>query len=280
MSAATTTAAAPAVTVTVEDRFLFDLQGYIVLRGAIDRSLCVEILKAVRAVEAVDYPDLWREKLPADKRAHRSKDTDVPHQIRLNGLARLDPIFDEVIAHPSYLPYLKEFLGDPQLVNTWCITKSKGVTPGYWHSGYGPEEYTFRNGVIRSPMLNVVTMLTPNTPGDGCLIVQPGSHKRNLDLPWDKYGKSGLEAPGAVEITGDVGDVVLFSESLNHNGSAKVNDGLRTNLYYNHMNFPRCAAVLDVANAHHYWMPPEVRARFTPERKHITRWMEILKLDE
>lgn len=277
MTAVATPPQAPPV--SIEDRYVFDIHGFLVLRGAIDRSLCAELLKAVRAAEAKDYADLWREKLPKEKQAHRTKDVGDHGYIRLNGLPRLDPIFDEMIAHPAILPYLNEFMDQPQLVNTWSITKGKGVQPGGWHSGYGPEQYTFRNGVIRSPMLNVVTMLTPNTAGDGCLIVQPGSHKRNLDLPWDKHGRSGVEAPGAIEVTGDVGDVVLFSESLNHNGGVKVSDGLRTNLYYNHMSLGRSVVVYDVANAHHYWMPPEVRARFTPERKALTRWMEFLTVE-
>lgn len=280
MTTATATPETQAPAVTPENRFLFDLQGYIVLRGAVDRGLCEQLLRGVRAAEARDYPDAWREKLPPEKRAHRSKDTDVQSQIRLNGLPRHDPIFDEMIGHPAILPYLNDFMGDPQLVNTWSITKFKGVLPGWWHSGYGPEEYVFRDGTIRSPMLNVVTMLTPNTPGDGCLIVQPGSHKRNLALPSDKYGRMGRETPGAVEITGDVGDVVLFCESLNHNGDAKSSEGLRTNLYYNHLVFPRSIIAWDLGNIRHYWMPPEVRARFTPEQKKLTRWMEFVTVPE
>lgn len=278
-TAATATPAQAVDPVSIEDRFMFDLQGFLILRGAVDRALCAELLKAVRAAEAKDYADEWREKLPPEQRAHRTKDVSET-QIRLNGLPRLDPIFDEMIAHPAILPYLEAFQQNPQLVNTWSITKMKHAQPGSWHSGYGPEEYRVLKGNIRSPMLNVVTMLTPNSPGDGCLIVQPGAHKRNFDLPWDKYGMKGLEAPGSIEVTGDVGDVVLFSESLSHNGAAKTTDRLRTNLYYNHMSRERSVVMFDRPNAHNYWMPSEVRARFTPERKKLTQWMEWVTLDE
>ena len=41
----------------------------------------------------------------------------------MNVLPRLDPVIDGLIAHPAILPYLKEFMGEPQLVNTWAISK-------------------------------------------------------------------------------------------------------------------------------------------------------------
>lgn len=265
-----------ATAASIEDRFLFDLQGFLVLRGVIDRGLCDELLRTVIRLEGEDFPDAWWHARPAERRGSRTKGLGQ-QQVRLNGLPRLDPVFDELIAHPAVLPYLREFQGDPQLVNTWSISKSAGCRPGAWHHGIPPEEYAARDGVIRSPMLNVVTMLTPNAPGDGCLIVQPGSHKKNFTLPWERYASLGVEAPGAVEVTGEPGDVVLFSEALSHNGGAKTTDSRRTNLYYNHMHAHRSVLMYDPINAHHYWLPPEVRDRFTPERRELTRWMEYAR---
>lgn len=266
-------------TVTDEDRFLFDLRGYLVLRGAVDAALCKDLLAAVVALEETDFHDEWCRRRPETDRGHRTKDVGE-RQVRLNGLPRLNPVFDEIIAHPAVLPYLEAFQGDPQLVNTWAISKFEGCKPGSWHHGIPTHDYQVIDGVIRTPMLNVVTMLTPNRPGDGCLLVQPGSHKKNFTLPWDRYGIAGVEVPGAVEVTGEPGDVVLFSEALSHNGGAKTTPGRRTNLYYNHMHAHRSVVMYDARNAHHYWLPPQVRARFTPERRRLTRWMEVVRFEE
>ena len=73
--------------------------------------------------------------------------------MRLNGLPRLDPAFDRLIAHPGYLPYLLEFMADPQLANTWSISKYPGRGATGWHSGIQPADYTVRGGKIRSPMV-------------------------------------------------------------------------------------------------------------------------------
>ena len=162
------------------------------------------------------------EGLPVVTHGHFTKDRYVDHQVRLNGLPRLDPAFDRLIAHPGYLPYLREFMAAPQLANTWSISKYPGRGATGWHSGIQPADYTVRGAKIRSPMVNVVTMLTPNHPGDGCFCVIPGSHKKNFELDRERWLWAGLDTPGAIEVTGDPGDVMIFTEALVHAGAAKT----------------------------------------------------------
>jgi hypothetical protein len=103
---------------------------------------------------------------------------------QLNGLPKIDPtgLFDTLVAHPRVLPYLDAFVGDPQLVNTWSLSKSQGTSPnrkGGWHGGLEPRGYAVdTRGQIRTQMLNVVWSLTDNGPGDGEMAVLPGSHVR------------------------------------------------------------------------------------------------------
>lgn len=260
--------------VTDEEKYLFDIQGFLVLRGAIDRDLVEALDRAVVENEAIDHDESWADGLPVVHGQHFIKDTDVGHQIRLNGLPRLDPIFDRLIAHPAILPYLKEFMGEPQLVNTWSISKYEGRGATVWHNGLPTYEYTVRDGVIRSPMINVVIMLTPNHPGDGCFAVIPGSHKKNLDLDYQRWGTAGLDTPGAIEVTGEPGDVMIFSEALTHTGATKTTSRRRTTLQYNHLHLNRACIMWDHHNARHFWMPPSIRARFTPEQRELTRWMD------
>lgn len=260
--------------VTQDERFMFDLQGFLLLRGAIEPELIEGLDRAVVANEAIEHDESWAEGLPVVSARHLTKDTNVEHQVRLNGLPRLDPVFDGLIAHRSILPYLDAFMGEPQLVNTWSISKYEGRGATGWHNGLPPHEYTVRDGVIRSPMVNVVIMLTPNHPGDGCFTVIPGSHKTNFQLDRERWGVAGLDTPGSVEVTGDPGDVMIFTEALVHAGAAKTTARRRTTLQYNHVDSSRvAAALLDHHNARHYWIPPSTRQRFTPEQKALTSWM-------
>ena len=96
--------------VTDDEKFLFDLQGFLILRGAIEPDLVAALDQAVvSANEAIEHDDSWAEGLPVVTRPLLTKDLFLEHHIRLNGLPRLDPVFDRLIAHPGYLPYLEEF---------------------------------------------------------------------------------------------------------------------------------------------------------------------------
>ena len=259
--------------VTEEEKFLFDIQGFLILRGAIDRDLIESLDAAVVENEATEHDESWADGLPVVTAKHFIRDFNIENQVRLNVLPRLDTIFDELIAHPAILPYLKEFMGDPQLVNTWSISKYEGREATGWHNGLPTDEYTVRDGTIYSPMVNVVTMLTPNHAGDGGFCVIPGSHKRNFNID-QRWKTAGLDTPGAVEVTGDPGDVMIFTEALTHAGTKKTTARRRTTLQYNHLHRNRAGAMWDHHNARHYWMPPSIRARFTREQRDLTRWMD------
>lgn len=253
------TAAAPSTpAVTIEEKCLFDLQGYLLLRNVLTPDQTGRLLEAARRLER-DQPGKAEELLKHD-------------QVRLDGLPQMDPVFDIPIAHPRVLPYLKEFMGRPQLGNTWCISKGTKANISNWHRGFEPIHYACRHGVIRSGCINTAWLLTDNNPGDGGLGVLPGSHKNNIDLPWGKY--PGLSLPGSIEAPGKAGDVVLFSECLVHTGLPKSTPGYRTNLYYNHADlFVIGANFTDMPNLHIYAFPPHVRERFNAEQLALTEWM-------
>jgi ectoine hydroxylase-related dioxygenase (phytanoyl-CoA dioxygenase family) len=271
--------------VSDEERYHFDLTGFLILRGAIETDLVKALDDAVVANESIDHDESWLETTPEVTlqtliryygENFQIKDRHAEYQTRLNGLQRLDPAFDSLVAHPRILPYLQTFMKDPQFVNGWSISKYEGRAATGWHAGLKVEEYRVDGGIIHSPMVNVVTMLTPNHPGDGCFGVMPGSHKRNFTLDGERWGQAGLEAPGAVEITGDPGDVMIFSEALLHAGMNKTTKRRRTTLQYNHVDRARISLMADLQNVRHFWMPPAVRERFSPAQKKLTDWMEIM----
>ena len=89
-------------------------------------------------------------------------------------------LFDTLIAHPRVLPYLDAFVEDPQLVNTWSLSKrmGAGVEKGGWHGGLEPRHYSVDvGGQVRTQMLNVIWSLTDNGLGDGEMTVMPGSEQ-------------------------------------------------------------------------------------------------------
>ena len=261
--------------VSEEAAFLFDLQGYLLLRGVLTTSECASLLSTLQRLEEEKFPDSWLDSVPEDVVARPTRETKIGQQLRLNGMPILDPVFDLLIAHPTITPYLHAFMGDPQLINTWSISKKKDSKQGGWHRGVPTTDYSYDRGMIRTRMLNTVYFLTDNGLHDGSMMALPGSHKSNLDLKWSEH--DGLEMPGSVPVIGAPGDVLIFSEALLHNGMDKTTDGIRSNLYYNYVHAHYHVAMREPGNIHHFYFPEKIRARLTPEQREMTRWMEFTR---
>ena len=261
--------------VTIEDRFLFDLQGCLVLRNVLSSADCSALLNALRHLEALDYPDRWMQSLPPGRSGRPTCETQIPHQTRLNGLVRISDAFDFLIDHPRVLPYLQEFVGEPQLINTWSISKDQGTPSGGWHRGVPTTDYSYRDQQIRSRMCNTVFFLTDNGPEDGCVVGIPGSHKSSFDLTWRDY--QGLDMPGAVPVAGKAGDVLLFSEAMIHDGLPKTTPGTRSNIYFNYVHAHYNVMMREPTNAHHFYLPEVVRTRFSDGQRVLTQWMDLAR---
>ncbi len=264
--------------ITAEQRFLFDLQGFLLLRNVLSAEECAAFRATLERLEGQHFEDAWIGEVKAEGEPAPTCDRRAPGSVHFNGLLRLDSSFDRLIDHPAVFPCLQDFMGEPQLMNTWSILKSRGAGAGGWHRGVEPYNYTYRNGVIRSRMLNVVYFLTDNGPEDGCIVAIPGSHKCNLDLAWGDY--KGLELPGSIPVTGRAGDVFMFSETTIHSGLPKTTDGRRVNLYYNYGTRDFNVMTYSPQHNHHFCMPPSIRARFTPQQQAATRWMEFAQAED
>lgn len=268
------TTIAPAV-VTDADRFQFDLQGYLLLRGAITPDDVAQMLSALHELEAQQQDDSHWRTPRADGLVSQPTRQETPGQLRLNGLLRLSNAFDRLIDYPTIFPYVAAFMNRPQLANTWSISKSQGGAIGSWHRGNEPDAYCVRHGVIRNRMINTVYFLTDNELDNGCMTAIPGGHKSNFNLPWNKF--NGLELPGSIPITGKAGDVLLFTESLLHNGLGNTSNKRRSNLYFNYVSLDFNITTFSPQHNYHFVMPPHVRERFTPARQQISSWMEHVK---
>ena len=261
--------------VSAEERFLFDLQGFLLLRQVLSPTECERLLGRLQAAESREYEDRWQDDLEEGRKGRPTKELKRANQVRMNGLLRLDPVFDELVDHPRVLPYLEEFVGLPQLINTWSISKFEGAVHSGWHRGVPVSDYSYFNGEIRSRMFNIVWFLTDNGPDDGCIVALPGSHKSSFDLPFGDY--EGLELPGAQPVTGKAGDVLMFSETVVHNGLLKTTPGIRSNLYFNYVHVHYNVMSREPINCHHFYLPPGMRRRLTPKRLELTRWMELAR---
>jgi hypothetical protein len=216
---------AMAALMTAQERFLFDLNGFLVLRGVLSPD---EVKAANTAV------DLHASQLHARSAAAlQNAEADTPlaaagPRLDMGGMLywqkpHCDP-FRSILAHPTLVPYLTALLGDGyRLDHQPLLIAQDGDSEGFkLHGGpltssgqFNPElQYRFSGGTMWNSLLAVSVQLTDHGPGDGGFCVVRGSHKLNLPVP-DDFANGASEAfrDHIHQPTTRAGDVVLFSEA-------------------------------------------------------------------
>jgi ectoine hydroxylase-related dioxygenase (phytanoyl-CoA dioxygenase family) len=213
---------------TEAERYLFDLNGYIVLRQVLTPS-------EVGALNQVI------DRLPSETRGDRSSHAhrgfvapatngnakDAEAQKSSSGMLDWGPEFRALVGHRKLVPYLAALLGDNfRLDHHYAVFQrdlgTAGV-PNPLHNGAVPFDptsyYLVRDGHIHNGMIVVSIALTdaPTDTGGFCCI--PGSHKSNFALP---AALGDLDGPRSIarQVPLQAGDALLFTEALTHGALA------------------------------------------------------------
>ena len=204
--------------ITDEDRFLFDLQGYLVIRNALNPSEVAE-LNAI-----------------ADRKYPVTEPTNGDHT-RRSQISLWGEPYKRLIDHPTVVPYLVEFLGPKfRLDHDYSIFMTEGDASLQLHGGDSLETdhwYRYRNGIMRNGLSVVSYAISDTGPGDGGFICVPGSHKSNVEklLP-DAVRMLEEPRPYVVQPEVRAGDVIFFTEALVHGTHPwKANHQRRALLY-------------------------------------------------
>ena len=232
---------------TEEQRYVFDLKGWLLLAGVLDSNLLRDI----------------RQKLEAD--------------VRIAGLGRsvyrtsLEAPANELVDHPAIVEILREIIAPdpaPDVYGFRCES-SFFVYRGYGQSGFqpahrGPDEpplcYQFCNGRIASGLTRVIWELTDVIQSSGGTAILSGSHKAALPLPpvlqkYDARLYEGYVCPA--------GSAVIMTESCWHYGVEWTDETQRRlavfNCYNHYLsNFHKPTATPALLAA----MPPKRRSAF------------------
>ena len=207
---------------TLEQRYLFDITGYLHLKNV----LTGEILRT--AQEAVDrYINT-----PIDQ---------MPDGFEFTGLYQNGFAFDKCLEaltlHPVTWPIIKELLSDkPRFAKgslkhdtheNWKQVEKAISNPGGLHCarddyGWYSTRYETKDGRIYCDDFVAFFYFTDVFPSDGGLIVIPGSHKSEFERPSnlltfdEEDGIDPQPHPVFTNITPRAGDVVFISELLTH----------------------------------------------------------------
>lgn len=180
---------------TAEERYEFDLRGYLIRRGALT-------------------PDMVRLLRLAVVELGHGRAGDTIQSQRFSGHLVHHKVFRDLIDHQAVLEPLLEMCGpNVRLDHTYGITMRPASGGLGLHGGGTPHDpaqfYRVENGRMYNGLVAVQWALVDHRPGDGGFGCIPGSHKASFALP---------KAPSdlVTEVPLAAGDVVLFTEALTH----------------------------------------------------------------
>lgn len=200
-----------------EERYLFDVRGYLVVEGALSPE---EVDELNRLMDS--------QKLPPPQ--------DDTMSARFGGFLEWGQIFCDLLDHARIMPYLKTMLGDGfRLDHYYGIHMRAGTEPLRLHGGgtpYDPPEYYhFRNGQMYNGLTVVAWNLTDTGPSAGGFCALPGSHKANYPCP-DKIRAAHTAHEAVVVPEARAGSAVIFTEALTHGTAAWRADCQRRSLLF------------------------------------------------
>jgi ectoine hydroxylase-related dioxygenase (phytanoyl-CoA dioxygenase family) len=204
---------------TEHERYLFDLNGYLVVPNALSAE-------QVATLNAIMDARLEAEAAP-NANTHR-----------FIGLLGWGQPYLDLIDNPRILPYLEALLGPNfRLDHDYAdvIRTGKGPIGTTLHGGATPYDplyyYHYENGRIRNGLSVVAYNLKDVNPGDGGFAAVPGSHKSNIPFPGDWIE---LDRPHSCvqPVVGPAGTAILFTEALTHGTLPWYSKEQRRTLFY------------------------------------------------
>ena len=200
---------------TPKQRYLFDLTGYIHLKNILSDG---ELKNAQDAVE----------------RCVQTPQDELPPGISYGGGGysngfSFDKSLEALTLHPKTWPIVKELTDNKPRFNRGSLL-AKGPEHdqviGKLHCaredcGWQTRRYDVRDGQIHCNDFVVFFYFADVHPGDGGLVVLPGSHKANFERPEGIFFPDPEDPPdelhpALVNVTARAGDAIVLSELLTH----------------------------------------------------------------
>jgi len=226
------------------ESYLFDLNGYIVVKNALNKfeiKACNKIIDKLKILKHGEWSGYVHGHNYGGKEG-----------LNLQQIYEAGKPFEKLIDHPSWIHHMLEFVGgedtfdhnhgplfiDENFANVRGPGDAIGIHSGN-HEGTQRGHYRYENGKFHCGQINILLALNDIGPGDGGTVVIPSSHKANFKHPeFDKNrmlkGKlsHAQSMTASKEIYLKEGDGLLFVDSLCHGSTKRVNKGERRIVIY------------------------------------------------
>ncbi len=245
---------------TDEQKYEFDLRGYLVLRNHYDADAVARFHAGIDELQAipVDYNEYQKLGISSYYLGPANRDPEHPYwkggnrddrapNPKTGGIGRGDHAicgtarFDPIVRDPVLRAIHTELAGGPVYISaTYYIEKVGPVRGGGLHNSGYPfmrdiyYRYDHTNGIFACQSTKSVVILSDmSLVENGPFAAIPGSHKANFACPHDM--EDATQNPHCVPVLAATGDVVIFSEAMTHNAYPVTNDTIRRSVFFNYM---------------------------------------------
>ena len=221
------------------EMFTFDLNGFIIIRGAIDREHVADINYSLDRLQHLGLGE-WAGHVHGHSYGGREG-------LNLQQIYEAGACWERLIDHPVYIERVRTFVGGERTFDylhgplfmdeCFASIRAEGEAIGIHsggHEGCARTRFHVQNQRFHCNQVNVLIAWSDIGPGDGATMVVPASHKANFDHPdrercrmrdGDAANAEGVE--GAIEVHLKAGDALLFSDAIMHGSAARRNPGQR-----------------------------------------------------
>ena len=267
---------------TPEQRYLLDTMGYLHLKRVLDSQELERLQDA--ADRLVNTPP---EELPVGVYKQKGNPLSDASQDKYRRGVTFDRAFEHLTMHPAVWQIIKELTGDkPCLCRGNLMVNTHEHTPIPLHNGDGGQIRALgvnrdgknsprgfgKPGTLFCELFSIFWYLTDVYPGDGGLLLTPGSHKSEFESPYTRVFDSEEDLPqGVVNVTPRAGDAVVIPE-------VSVRGSLKWKPTDRERRFVICRYVPQHILAWHrdtdYIMIKEMKDRLAPETQELveTAW--------
>lgn len=202
---------------TDREKYLFDLQGFLVVKGVLSDD------EVARLNEAIDANMDKRREGKGGSKGSAALDGGPRGEFKdiLEWEQPWCQPFRDLLVHKPTIPYLDELLGRGWHSCTKpLIYHSKAGEEGLiLHMGnahfQGGAYYSYQNGRMRNGLMVFQYQLSDVNEGDGGFCAIPGSHKSNFVRP-DEITMLQQDSSIVVNPATEAGDLLIFSEATAH----------------------------------------------------------------
>lgn len=224
---------------TAREIFNFDLNGFIIVRRAIEPDHITETNASLDRLQHLRVGE-WAGHIHGHSFGGRDG-------LNLQQIYEGGSCWERLIDHPSYIERVRTFVGgehtfdylhgplfiDENFANIRTEGEAIDLHSGA-QSACSRGRFHVHNQRFHCNQVNVLIAWRDIGPGDGATMIVPASHKSNFDHP-DRATKrtqpgeanSAEGIDGAIEVHLSAGDALIFTDAIMHGSAARRNAGQR-----------------------------------------------------